>query len=289
MPQLPRWVATVAAALLIGWGAAAVAGDGRLLATGGGTQLEGAAGGGLVPWAVLAGYATDDEWSTTAFATRVDVDDYTLDSRGIAVTVHNRIELSYARERFQLGTLGDALGMHGAAIRQDVFGAKLRIAGDVIYSDMPQISIGVMRKHNLDFGVPSAVGARRDSGTDVYVAATKVFLAGAAGYNLLLNATLRSTEANQLGILGFGGDRGGRATVGEVSAAVLIDASLAFGVEYRQKPDHLSFAREDAFSDFFIAWFPNKHVSLVAAYADLGSVATLREQRGWYLSVQAGL
>lgn len=29
------------------------------LATGGGTAFEGSAGGGLVPWAVLAGYATD--------------------------------------------------------------------------------------------------------------------------------------------------------------------------------------------------------------------------------------
>ena len=36
---------------------------GRLLATGGATMIEGAAGGGLVPWAVLAGYGTREEWA----------------------------------------------------------------------------------------------------------------------------------------------------------------------------------------------------------------------------------
>lgn len=268
---------------------AAHAADGRLIATGGASQIEGSAGGGLVPWAVLSSYAVEDEIGATAFTTRVDVDDYVLDSHGVAANWHNRIELSLARQRFQLGTLGDALGMHGAVLRQDIFGAKLRLAGDVIYSDWPQISLGVQHKHHLDFALPSAVGARRDRGTDIYLAATKVFLAGAAGYNLVLNATLRSTNANQLGILGFGGDRGGRRIVGEYSAAVLFNPRFAIGAEYRQKPDNLGFAREDAFRDVFAAWFPNKHIAVVGAWADLGSIATLDRQRGWYLSVQASL
>lgn len=267
----------------------AEAADGRLIATGGATQLEGSAGGGLVPWAVLTSYAIDDEIGATAFATRVDVSDYTLDNYGVAATWHNRVELSLARQRFQLGTLGDLLGMHGAVVRQDILGAKLRLFGDVVYSDWPQVSLGVQRKHNLDFEVPLAVGALSDRGTDVYLAATKVFLAGAGGYNLLLNATLRSTSANQLGILGFGGDRGGRRLVGEASAAVLFTPRFAIGVEYRQKPDNLAFAREDSFRDVFAAWFPSKHLAVVGAWADLGSVATLDSQRGWYLSIQASL
>jgi hypothetical protein len=259
---------------------------GRLLATGGASQLEGSAGGGLVPWATLGSYATRDEFGATAYATRVEVSDYSLDSVGAAFTTNNRVELSIARQRFHLGTLGDALGMPGAVIRQNIFGLKVRIVGDVIYTSWPQLAIGVQRKKNLDFDVPSAVGARADHGTDIYLAATKVFLGSAGGYNLLLNGTLRSTSANQLGILGFGGDEGGRRLVGEFSGAVLFNPRLAVGVEYRQKPDHLGFAREDAFRDVFVAWFPNKHVSAVAAYTDLGSVATLDRQRGWYLSVQ---
>ncbi|MGA4602895.1 DUF3034 family protein, partial [Ectopseudomonas hydrolytica] len=48
------------------------AGEGRLLATGGATSLEGAAGGGIMPWAVLAGYGERGEWGTDVFATRVE-------------------------------------------------------------------------------------------------------------------------------------------------------------------------------------------------------------------------
>lgn len=268
---------------------AAQAGDGRLLATGGATQVEGSAGGGLVPWAVISGYATREQSGATAFYTRLHLQDYRLDAYGAAFTWHNRLELSVARDRFDLGTLGTAIDMPGAALRQNVFGAKLRLAGDVVYGNLPQLSLGVQYKRNLDFAIPQLVGARRDHGTDVYLSASQVLLAGVAGYNLLWNVTLRSTDANQFGLLGFGGDRGGRKLVGEGSLALLLNPHLALGAEYRQKPDHLSFAREDNASDAFVAWFPSKHVSLVAAYVSLGSVAGLRDQRGWYLSLQGSL
>ena len=269
--------------------ALAHAGDGRLLATGGASMVEGCAGGGLVPWAVLSGYATREQVGATAFVTRLHLPDYRLDAHGAAFTWHNRLELSVARDRFDLGTLGKAIGMPGAALRQDVFGAKLRLAGDAVYGPLPQISLGVQHKHNLDFAIPRLVGARRGRGTDLYLSATQVLLAGAAGYNLLWNVTLRSTDADQFGLLGFGGDRGGRRLVGEGSLALLLDPHVAVGAEYRQKPDHLSFAREDNAADLFVAWFPSKHVSLVAAYVSLGSIAGLRDQRGWYLSLQGSL
>lgn len=269
--------------------AVARAGDGRLLATGGVTEVEGSAGGGLVPWAVLAGYGTRDEVGATAFRTRLDLPDYRLDAWGAAFTWHNRLELSVARDRFDLGTLGRAIGLPGAALRQDVIGAKLRLAGDLVYGPWPQLAVGVQHKRLLDFTIPRLVGARRDRGTDVYLAASQVLLGTAGGYNLLWNVTLRSTAANQFGLLGFGGDRGGRRLVGEGSLAVLLDPHVAVGAEYRQKPDHLSFARESRAADLFVAWFPDKHVSLTAAYVALGPVAGLRDQRGWYLSLQGSL
>ncbi|MCP1375650.1 DUF3034 family protein [Dyella lutea] len=269
--------------------AVAHAGDGRLLATGGVTEVEGSAGGGLVPWAVLAGYGTRDQVGATAFRTRLDLPDYRLDAWGAAFTWHNRVELSVARDRFDLGTLGRAIGLPGAALRQDVTGAKLRLAGDLVYGPWPQLAVGVQRKRLLDFTIPRLVGARRDRGTDVYLAASQVLLGAAGGYNLLWNVTLRSTAANQFGLLGFGGDRGGRRLVGEGSLAVLLDPHVAVGAEYRQKPDHLSFARESRAADLFVAWFPDKHVSLTAAYVTLGPVAGLRDQRGWYLSLQGSL
>lgn len=262
------------------------AGDGRLLATGGATAVEGSAGGGLVPWAVLAGYGTRDEVGGTAFRTRLQLPDYRLDSWGAAFTIHNRVEMSASRQRLDLGTLGRAIGMPGAALKQNVFGVKARLFGDLVYGDAPQVSLGVQYKRDLGFTVPRLVGARHDAGTDVYLTATRLMLAGLGGYDLLWNVTLRSSNANQFGLLGFGGDRGNRQLLGEGSLAMLFNPRWAAGVEYRQKPDHLAFAREDAAADVFAGWFPCKRLALIAAYADLGSIAGLKHQRGAYLSVQ---
>lgn len=285
-PRHRRLAAVLIAALALP--ASAIANDGRLLATGGATQFEGSAGGGLVPWAVLSGYGTDAQNGGTAFLTRVDTGDYSLDATGVAYTFRNRVELSYARQRFGLGELQRRLALPTDRFDADVIGAKVRLGGDLVYTAMPQVSVGLQHKRQLDFAIPSAVGARDDSGTDVYLAASKLFLAGAFDRHLLVNATLRSTRANQAGLLGFGGDRkAGRSLVLESSVAVLLDPRWAVGVEYRQKPDNLGFAREDDWKDAFVAWFPNKHVAVVAAYADLGSIATLDKQRGAYLSLQA--
>jgi hypothetical protein len=152
---------------------------------------------------------------------------------------------------------------------------------------MPQISVGVQHKRLRDDALPLALGARDGSGTDVYLAATKLWLDAAGGYPLLLNGTLSSSNANQIGLLGFGGDRGNdRSFLLEASAAVLPTPTLAVGIEFRQKPDSLGFAREDHWRDAFVAWFPNKRVAVVAAWANLGSIATLDRQSGGYLSVQ---
>ncbi|MEK6375313.1 MAG: DUF3034 family protein [Acidobacteriota bacterium] len=259
------------------------AGDGRLLATGGATQLEGCAGGGIVPWAVLSGYATEDQNGGTAFLTYVATGDYSLWSAGGAFTFHNRVEISAAEQRLHLGTLAEALNLPGAELRQQVLGVKVKLLGDVVYTKMPQVSAGVQYKRNLDFDIPKLVGAKSSSGVDVYVAATKAFLAGAAGRHLVLNGTLRATKANQTGLLGFGDDYD---IVPEVSAAVLLNNNVAIGAEYRVKPDNLAFSKEDNWSDFFIGYFPNKNVSFVIAVAQLGTIATLPHQSGLYLSVQ---
>lgn len=265
----------------------AFAGQGRLLATGGATQIEGTAGGGIVPWAVLSGYGTDTQHGGAAFYTRVDTGDYALDAYGASYTFANRVELSFARQSFDLGELQRRLALPWDALEQDIYGMKVRLAGDLVYNQLPQVSVGVQHKRLRDGALPRAVGAREDHGTDAYVSASKLFLDAAGGYQLLLNATLRSTSANQAGLLGFGGDRrADRQWVWEGSAAVLLDPRLAIGLEYRQKPDNLGFAREDDWRDVFIAWFPNKQVAVVGAWADLGSIATLDDQRGAYVSVQ---
>jgi len=46
---------------------------------------------------------------------------------------------------------------------------------------------------------------------------------------------------------------------------------------------------EKAYKDVFLAWLPNRHFSLTAAYADLGTITVFnpKTQRGAYLSAQA--
>ncbi|ERH54166.1 hypothetical protein O203_07065 [Ectopseudomonas chengduensis] len=265
----------------------AAAGEGRLLATGGATSLEGAAGGGITPWAVLAGYGERGEWGADVFATRVETGDYRLDVAGVAAAYGNRIELSYARQRFDLGTLARDLRLPDNSLSQDVLGLKLRLAGDLIYDRLPQIALGLQHKRQRDFLVPSLVGVQRREDSEGYLAASRLILGGAFGYNLLLNANLRYSRANELGLLGFGGDRRDRHSwLKEGSVAVLLDRHWAVGIEYREKPDNLSFAGESDWADLFVGYFPNKNLALVLAYARLGEIATLDNQDGVYLSVQ---
>ncbi|MCK7595230.1 DUF3034 family protein [Lysobacter sp. CAU 1642] len=261
----------------------------RQLATGGASQIEGSAGGGLVPWAVIAGYGAREEIGVTAFATRANTGDYRLDVHGAAVGLFNRLELSVARQSLDLITLGPALGLPGASLDQDIIGAKLRLGGDVLYSRWPQWALGVQYKRQRSFTIPGVVGARDDSDYDLYTSATKVWLAGAGGYNLVGNATLRWSRANETGLLGFGGDRGnGRQLTAEASLAVLLERHWAVGAEFRQKRGHLSALPEDHWRNVFVGWFPNRHLSIVLAYVDLGTVATLDSQTGWYLSLTGG-
>tara|TARA_R110000868_G_scaffold56546_10_gene175050 strand:+ start:2511 stop:3425 length:915 start_codon:yes stop_codon:yes gene_type:complete len=263
--------------------------SGRLLATSGVSQVEGAAGGGLAPWAVITGYGTDDSIGANLHGTYVRLPDFALRSGGVSVGLFNRVELSYTRQTFDLGKTGPKLGLiDGYTFNQDIFGAKVRLIGDLVYDQdtwLPQISVGVQYKKNDRGPLVSALGATSDHGTDYYVSATKLFLA----QSLLVNATLRATKANQFGLLGFGGpNRDTYSTQFEGSLAYLISRKFAVGAEYRTKPDNLAFAKEDDVYDVFVAWFINKHVSATLAYVDLGDIALMGRQRGTYISLQTG-
>jgi len=102
-------------------------------------------------------------------------------------------------------------------VTQDIVSLKIKLLGDAVYSQdtwMPQLAFGVDYQKNEGIsdggsaGLPAVVnptqlGAKAEHGVDYYLAATKVFLA----QNLVVNAVLRYTRANEFGLLGFGGDR----------------------------------------------------------------------------------
>ncbi len=285
---------------------AAQADSGKLLLTGGVSSIDGAAGGGLTPWAVIGSNASAGEIGATAHFTRVNTNDYGLNAYGAAIGIFDRVEVSVARQDLKTGITGTALGLPGLHLRQTIVGGKIKLAGDaVLDSDslMPQIAAGLEFKSLDSSGLDptlDALGAKR-RGVDAYVSATKLFL----GQGILVNGTLRATKANQNGLLGFGATLGGARNSyrlqPEVSVALLLRKNLAVGAEYRKMPNHLQTAGQAAglgdglraqdWKDLFVAWAPSKHLSLTLAYVDLGTIVPAttdkRRQKGSYLSVQA--
>lgn len=285
--------------------APAHADTGKLLLTGGVSTVDGAAGGGLSPWAVIGGPGAEGQTGAAAYISRAVTRDYGLTAAGVAIGLNDRVELSFGHQDFNTRATGTALGLPGLHLKQDVLGAKWRVAGDAIVDSdtlMPQIAVGVqhkrLRSSGLD-GTLAALGADR-SGTDVYVSATKLFLA----QGVLVNGTLRATRANQGGLLGHGATLGGAddgyELVPEVSVAWLLRKDLAVGLEYRAMPNKLERAgaaaglgnglRADDWMDLFVAWAPSKHVSLTAAWVNLGRIVPAttasRQQTGFYASAQ---
>lgn len=260
----------------------------KLLLTGGVTNIEGSAGGGLTPWAVIGGYGTKDQIGANAFLTNVRSQDYELRTGGALVGIYDRVELSFAQQKFDTRQVGGLLGLgNGYKFTQKIYGVKVKVAGDAVLEQdswLPQIAVGLQRKENDRGDLLRALGIKSDRGTDYYVSATKLFLA----QSLLLNGTVRFTKANQTGILGFGtAARDKYDAVFEGSAALLLRKDLAVGVEFRQKPDHLPF-KEDNWYDLFVAWAPTKNVSVTIAYANLGNIVIKDKQKGTYLSLQVG-
>jgi hypothetical protein len=262
---------------------------GRLIGTTGVTSLEGAGGGGLVPWALITGYGSRDGFGANLHATGVRTTDFSLGATGIGLGIADRLELSYQHQWFDTRAAGARLGLgRGYTFEQDIFGAKLRLFGDVVADQdrwWPQVSVGVQHKVSADRDVVRAVGARDAAGTDFYVAATRLFLDA----RLLVNGTLRLTRANQFGLLGHGGDgHDGYSLQPELSAAVMVSRRVALGGEFRARPDNLRFASEGRSFSAFAAWFAGHHLSATLAYVDLGEIANQGRQSGVYLSLQVG-
>jgi hypothetical protein len=277
--------------------------EGKLPLTAGFSDLEGSGGGGLVPLAFISGYGSSTSWGANAHFTNIQLRDLHLYTYGVAAGLLDRVELSYTRQQLDItGTALDGLG-----VKQDVYGLKVKLFGDAIYGQdswLPQIAIGAQYKHNDGIkhaesvkaadltGLinPMQLGAQAEHSTDIYLVATKVFLAE----SLLVNAVVRETKANQFGLLGFGGDRHrGYSTRPEGTIAYLLTRKLALGAEIRTGPHNLSVDDQTTAWTIFAAWTPTRNLSLVAAYLNIGSVlapvtGVTKHQDGPYLSVQAG-
>ncbi|MEL5848453.1 MAG: DUF3034 family protein [Candidatus Igneacidithiobacillus chanchocoensis] len=219
-------------------GQASLLGMGRILGTGAVTAVDGAAGGGINPWAVISGYGTNQQIDGTAFYSHVLLNNYNMDAYGASVGIFNRVELSFARQSFSLGNTGQvldnrilnvatggnpppygtptsaALKLSGPAffgsnyqLNQDIVGMKVRLFGNILYDQNwwePQVSVGVDYHHNeMPKNLADTLHVTRNA-MSYYLSATKVWLYGIFGLTTLANVNIQVTNANQQGLLGFG-------------------------------------------------------------------------------------
>jgi len=263
--------------------------SGKLLATAGVSNVEGAGGGGIATWALITGYETRDAIGANTHFTYIGLPNYNVYSGGVAAGFYDRVEVSYNYLDFDTGGTGAKLGLgDGFSFHQDTVGLKLKVYGDAVYDQdrlIPQIAIGTQIK-TVDHGnILTALGAKAATGADFYIAATKLFL----NADVLADVTVRFTKANQAGILGFGGPaHDSYQPEIEASLVYLFSKRLAAGAEYRTMPSNLGFTKAGDWKDVFVAYFLSKNISLTAAYVDLGTIATFKNQRGVYLSAQVG-
>lgn len=231
--------------------------------------------GGVAPWALIGSQAPAER--TSAFGLR---------SYGAALGWHERVEVSLTQQNLDpspalaqhgLAPFGSAPGQH---IRMNILGMKLRVAGDAVYdggSLLPQIAVGLQYKTVQPGSLGSVLNflGARTSGTDIYVSATKLFLA----QGLLVNATLRGIRTAP----GLGAPLPGRESYSlrpEFSVAYLLQRNLAIGAEYRLRPTQLTSQgraaslgdtlADDETRDLYLAWAPAKNLSLTLAYVGEG-------------------
>lgn len=260
------------------------------------TELEGQAGGGLTPWAILAPSAPLVSY------TNLKTNDYQFQNIAIGGTLWNRLELSYSSQLLDAPTVGTALSLD-ERIDQTVLGAKFKLLDAKAKSWVPAVALGVQAKSASGsiLDALKAAGAISDtSGTDFYLTATKIF--GVNGTNVVLTGTLRATKANQFGLLGFGGGNNGNNDYKlepEFNLGGFVADNVAVGGEYRFRPNNISSAafgiKETGAQDIWIAYLPNPHYAVTAAYVDLGQVGPSRKavpaigstQDGLYLQLQA--
>jgi len=237
--------------------------DGKVFLTGGVFTIDGAGGGGAVPWATITGYETRDGINGGVGFTYVKLPNYDINFFGGSIGFFDRFELSIVDAKLVTddlttvdvaalaldGLLGadNGLNPNGTTIHMTTYGAKLRLFGDAVYTSdswIPQTSIGFLYKENKDpVFVEGTLGAAETEDWEAYAAFTKVFFR----YSTLVNVTARYTSANQTGLTGFGvchdalrndceNEKEVRA---EVSVAHLLQKNFAIGFEYTMHGDNL--------------------------------------------------
>jgi hypothetical protein len=238
-------------------------------------NLEGVGGVAFNPLAYPAAtFSKDDKQELVAkprfgvWYVNLNGSDIDWTSIWIADTFFKRLELSYGYESVNLGsklfTLNQVLPL-SQNVHKSNFGAKALLLEENSFGTkfVPAVSVGAIYK-TTTFDTVNLQNDSGKDGFDAYFVATK--LIPELPRPVLLSAGVLSTSGQVNGILGFNDKRD---TVFFGNIDVLPLDNMAIGFEYKQGAKFDNFKNAN-YWNVHAAWFVNKNLSLVAAYADAG-------------------
>ncbi|WP_298136626.1 DUF3034 family protein [Acidiferrobacter sp.] len=280
-------------------------------------MIEGAGGGGLNPWALIANGSSKHIVTPAVFGTFGTTPEYDLYSAGVNLSISKYAEVYYTHQYMGLPESMTATLDSGVksgflptdvtnlnSVEQDIIGGKLQVYhGSGL---IPAIAVG-MNYHMTSAPLPLALTAHAN-GADYYVTGTGIY--PLLGSHIVLNADLYITRSNYLGLLGQGGaDHRSYSAQGGASVGYFVAKDVVVGAEWRSFPgNNLAAAqaylatqmadpgvdmKQSDWYDGFIAYMPNPKFSVVAAILDLGNMANIppdsnnANQNGFYVSMNA--
>ncbi|HUT35296.1 MAG TPA: DUF3034 family protein [Planctomycetota bacterium] len=266
--------------------------------------IEGTSGVFITPTAYFANLPEDGGiWGKPSFAfSAVKLGEKNLLATTVTTNLFKRVEFGYSFMRLHLGDWAhdvraattlrpqNHVEMHTLSARY-----MLVREGEWGKAWVPAITAGLSWKHNdsiMDInrdlaGTCKLIGVRDDDGFDFTLTASKM-ITGVLPNPLILSAGLRSTEAAQIGLLGFTHDRD---IVFEGSAVYFLTSRVLLAAEYRQKPDNLKripglVGNEDDWWTLAAAYIVNDHCTAALGYGHFGTILNHDENASWALQLK---
>ncbi len=260
--------------------------------------IEGVGGIAITPMAYLVnpGPKGTRIGLPTFSLTYVNLGQKSIQAFAYTQTFWRRFEFGYAVNRFDLGSLPDAIknATGGISIRQDVYLHHFNLRALLIEENswdlpVPALTFGVHFKYNSGIAsINSALGDMigpkgyvRPNGTDFTLTASKTF-PKVFGRPVMASVGLRSSSAAQIGYLGFGNDN--NFTV-EGNVVCLVTDWLALAYEYRQKEypyDKIAglLGDEHSWHSLCFGIVVNEHFTISGGWVMAGNLFNSREDGG---------
>jgi len=266
--------------------------------------VEGTGGGLIVPMAYLVN--PGPEGTTVGMpavsTTFLGMSGPNLLSFAVSETLFRRVELSYALNRFDLGSLPRVLTKAGLDVhRHEVYMHNFNIRGLILEENsfglpLPSVVAGIQFKVNGGIegidnslnGTLSSIGFEKRNGVDYTLHFSKTFADLAFGRPVIATIGLRNSSASNIGYTGFSD---GCDTTLEINVACLVTDKLAVGYEYRQKNNPYSridgiIEDEDDWHVLRAAYAVNDQLTVAAGWAYMGPVANSFVNCAWGIQLK---